>query len=79
MIFLVQYERAKGLLVSITSFADSDRDVAATAKLDLEISLLTVEGAYEVVLLEAESQDALRKTHGRYFNTLEQMKSADRK
>lgn len=79
MIFLVHYDRAQGALLSLQEFADCDRAVAATAKLDLEISLLGLNGTNEVVLLQAESMDDLLKTHGRYFNTLEQLKAADRK
>lgn len=79
MIFLIHYDRAQGVLLSLREFPDCDRVDAATAKLDLEISLLGSGGTNEVVLLEAQSKDDLLKTHGRYFNTLEQLKAADRK
>jgi len=74
MIYLIQYDRSIGVLVSIQEFQDKDRSLATNAKLDLEISLLGSPGTHEVVLLEAESEARLRKTHRRYFDSLENMR-----
>lgn len=79
MIFLIHYSRHQGMLVSMRNFDDDERDQASSAKVDLEISLLEEEESPEIVLLEADSEDALRLTHGRYFRSLAQLKSsADR-
>lgn len=78
MIFLLHYDRPSGELVYIKSYDDKDRDIASRDKLDLEISLLGSNGSAEVVLLEAETQEDLRSTHSRYFETLEQLKSSKR-
>jgi hypothetical protein len=64
-------------LISSREFQEKDRDFASAAKIELEISLLDSEDVSEVVLLEADSVEALRKTHSRYFNTYEQMKSTN--
>ena len=78
MIFLIHYDRSVGKLVSIESYEDRDRVLASDAKMKLEISLLGTNGANEVVLFEAESQDDLKRTHSRYFKTLQQLKASDR-
>ncbi|TDK24384.1 hypothetical protein E2F46_08870 [Luteimonas aestuarii] len=57
------------------SFGDDDRARASAAKLDLEISLLGKNGSSEVVLLEAPSEEHLRTTHRRYFETFASLKA----
>lgn len=79
MIFLIQYNRSAGELVSIRPFEDGQRTEASDAKLELEISLLGGDAIVEVVLLEAPSEDHLRKTHRRYFETLNGLKSTEKK
>lgn len=74
MIYLINYDRVSGSLVSIVEFSDKERLAAAKAKLLLEISLLNKPGAHEVVLLEAESKERLHVTHRRYFASFEDMK-----
>lgn len=70
MIFLVEYDRGRGLLISLREFPDSQRREAEQARLGLE--LRTNGGAeYEVVLLEAASEHAIRRTHRRYFEPIE--------
>jgi len=75
MIFLIHYDRSQGMLVNMTCFVDKDRAAASQAKLDLEISLLGSNGSCEVVLLEAPSEEHLRTTHRRYFETIESLKA----
>lgn len=67
MIFLIHYDRKEGTLHSITEFSSGDRDLAARARLDLEIALMKEDLEREVVLLEADDLAALRSTHARYF------------
>ena len=79
MIFLIHYDRAQGVLVAMRQFTDQERKVASIAKVDLEISLLGVSGVSEVVLLEAPTEEHLRTTHRRYFETLTGLKSHETK
>ena len=81
MIFLIEYNRPEGRLVTFQRFQDSERLKAQNAWLDLELDLNRKGVDHEVVLLEAASEAALRRTHRRYFETLRQILesfSADR-
>jgi len=76
MIFLIEYDRRHGRLVSpLQSFDEKDRHSAEQARLNLELELKALRIEHEVVLLEAASEDALKQTHGRYFKTLDQLVS----
>ena len=76
MIFLVEYDREQGRIVTIKSFSDSDREKAEGSRLELELehNLKSIDN--EVVLLEAATEDALRRTHRRYFEDLTELTSA---
>jgi len=67
MIFLIEYDRELGRIETIKSFKDSERTLAQDARLELERQLNLEGNENEVVLLEAASEEALRQTHGRYF------------
>jgi len=54
MIFLIEYDRTKGRIVSLKSFDDSDRVEAQNCRLELELSLNAKGVENEVVLLEAD-------------------------
>ncbi|WAC62004.1 hypothetical protein OVA13_11375 [Pseudoxanthomonas sp. SL93] len=73
MIFLLEYDRSAGQLVSLEVFDSTCREQASKARLELEISLMTKGLTREVVVLEAASEDALRKSHSRYFRDVRQM------
>ncbi len=73
MIFLIEYNRQKGRIISLKSFNDSDRIKAQDCRLTLELSLNAKSVEHEVVLLEAESEAAIRLTHGRYFYGLSEL------
>ena len=73
MLFLVDYDRKTGHLVSLLSYADAELHRAQDARLRLELKLRTGGVEREVVLLEAASESALRKTHRRYFESLESL------
>lgn len=82
MIFLIEYNRPEGRLVTFQRFKDSEPLKAQNARLDLELDLNRRGVNHEVVLLEAASEDALHRTHRRYFETLRQIvesASADHK
>ena len=67
MIFLVEYDLQKRHLVSMRCFADAQRTEAETARLERELQLHDQGTEREVVLLQAASEEELRRTHGRYF------------
>ena len=69
MIFLIEYDRPRGKLVTFDAFRDSERHSAEKARLDLDLDLNRRGINHEVVLLEAASEDALRRTHRRYFES----------
>ncbi len=73
MIFLIEYNRKIGQIVTFTTFDDSERRKAEDARLqmDLELNRLAVE--HEVVLLEAATEATLRRTHRRYFESLSEL------
>ncbi len=65
MIFLIEYNRSKGSLVTFKRF--KNKEIAQKKRLALELDLNKRNVAHEVVILEAESQSDLEKTHQRYF------------
>jgi hypothetical protein len=73
MIFLIQYDRSAGKLVDLRSFEDVERAKAAEERLALELELNRKTISHEIVLLEAADEAALRKTHRRYFERLEEL------
>jgi hypothetical protein len=70
MLFLIEYERRKGRLVTNRRFDDAQREEAERARLELELRVNREGVEHEVVLLEAASEEALRTTHQRYFEKL---------
>ena len=67
MIFLIDYDRRRGQLADLEIFEDTDREVAEDRRLNMELTLHGNGVAREVVLLQAASEEALKKTHRRYF------------
>ena len=78
MMFLIEYDRPTGCIVSFRTFNESERRIAENARLEIELELNRGGIGHEVVLLEAASEDALRRTHRRYFENLSEiLKSAN--
>jgi hypothetical protein len=50
-------------------FESSERSNARRRRHEIQVSLPVEEGRYEVVLLEASDEEAIRKTHARYFSS----------
>jgi hypothetical protein len=73
VLFLIEYARDRGQLVSMKQFEDSEQRAADEARLKLELRLNTEHVEHEVVLLEASSEAALRRTHRRYFENLSEL------
>jgi len=72
-IFLVIYDRHRGELVSITPYTPSERARAEHERLEVELDSVNRKLGREVVLLEADGEDDLRKTHARYFKNLREL------
>jgi len=70
MIFLIEYDRSAGQIVKFETYQESERQRAEDSQLELELRLNQGGVAHEVVLLEAATEKALRKTHRRYFEDL---------
>jgi ribosomal protein L4 len=70
MIFLIEYDRALGKLVRLREFAADESATATSARLVLELEQMLSKDEREIVILEAESEEQLRKTHRRYFETI---------
>jgi predicted dinucleotide-utilizing enzyme len=76
MLFLIEYDRSQGEVVTIREFDVSEREIVQNARLDMELRLNDAGTEHEVVLLEAASQEALRRTHRRYFENLSELMKA---
>lgn len=73
MLFLIEYARDEGRIVSFEIFEDERSTLANSARLELELDLNRRGVEHEVVLLEAESEQALHRTHRRYFEDLSEL------
>lgn len=73
MIFLIEYNRSEGRIVTFRGFDDSLRREAEDLRLRIELDLNRKGVDHEVVLLGAASEDALHVTHQRYFKDLRQI------
>jgi hypothetical protein len=73
MIFLIEYNRPQGQIMTFKKFRDSERVKAEKVRLELELDLNRKHLDREVVLLEAPSEAALRRTHRRYFESARQI------
>ncbi len=73
MIFLIEYDRDEGRIVNMQTFRKSDRGMAEDSRLNLELNLHRLGIDNEVVLLEAATEEALRRTHRRYFEDLQEL------
>lgn len=69
MLFLIEYDRSRGEIVSMATYADEQREQAHEARLQMELRLRREAAKPEVVIMEAANEDALRKTHARYFKS----------
>ncbi|HEV7396897.1 MAG TPA: hypothetical protein VGN86_10340 [Pyrinomonadaceae bacterium] len=57
----------------MTSFEDADKEAAEETRLKLELCLNLIGVKNEIVLLDATTESALRRTHRRYFESLEEL------
>jgi hypothetical protein len=73
MIFLIVYNRSRGRIDTFRAFDAIKRQEAEDSRLELELELNRRGDEREVVLLEAASEEALRRTHRRYFEDLNEL------
>jgi hypothetical protein len=73
MLFLIEYDRTNARRVYYEEFADDRRREAQERRIQREVDVNRASLDHEVVLLEANSVDELRETHGRYFFDLGEM------
>lgn len=76
MIFLVEYDRERGQLLTLRPFGDDEAHKASEVRLELELNLAQRGISREVVLLQAASEGDLRRTHRRYFANLTELTEA---
>ncbi len=68
--FLLRYDRNRGILESMERFTDSAE--ATSRRFEMELAYLG-QPSIEVVVLSAASEDDLRRTHSRFFRSLQQL------
>jgi hypothetical protein len=73
MIFLIEYNRREGRILTLKKFSETQRHKAEADRLEIELDLNRKKIDHEVVLLDAADETALRRTHRRYFEDLAQM------
>lgn len=78
MIFLIVYDRRVGRIVTLREFEDSARPLAEEARLEADLTYRGQMASHEVIILEAASAAALRETHRRYFENLEELATRGR-
>lgn len=71
-LFLVVYDRSRAHTVDLVRYEASQRRSALQARNDRELQELE-NPEIEVVILEADSEDDLRRTHARYFDLAEEI------
>ena len=73
MIFLIEYDRERGRIVTLLDFNDANRKDAEKQRIEMEVRLNEKQIDHEVVLLHAATLDALKLTHNRYFADLAEL------
>ncbi len=78
MIFLIEYDRRNAKLLHLQRYADDQRLAAQNDRIEREVVANRLQLIREIVLLEAESEDTIRKTHARYFERIDSQETLDR-
>ena len=76
MLFLLEYKRSEGRIVALKTFDDTERSKAERSRFQMELELNQKKIDHEVVLLDAADEQALRRTHRRYFEDVVQIANA---
>jgi hypothetical protein len=72
--YVLVYDRSKGRVLEDREHVERERALEDRAR---AIALHIAEPTVEVVLLGATSREELMRTHSRYFQTVEEITSAD--
>ena len=71
--FVLVYDRPNGKLIRPPEvYPDAQRHDALTRRFELEREFVD-RPDYEIVVLGGESEEAIRRTHGRYFKTMAEL------
>ncbi len=70
--FLLAYDQKTGKLIEFKKFDETGRQVAEEARFQRELDEASDHNV-EVVLLGAESREALQRTHARYFKSVSEL------
>ena len=70
MLFLIEFDRRIARRVYYEEFEDERRQEAQDARFQRELEANRAHVDHEVVLLDAPSVEALRRTHARYFDDI---------
>lgn len=73
MYFLIDYDRRAGKMNSFSAYPVEQRASAEEKRLELELAHNAAGLIREVVILQAPSEAHIRRTHRRYFETIEQL------
>ena len=73
MLFLIEYDRRAGRIVTMQKFDDAHAREAHDVRLALELTRNREGIDREVVLLDAADEAAVRRTHRRYFANLAEL------
>jgi hypothetical protein len=71
--FVLIYDRSRGELLDVQQFEETDRISADTFRLRAQRKALDDGLDQEIVLFQAQSREALERTHGSYFLTTRQL------
>jgi hypothetical protein len=77
VIFLIEYSRGEGRIVTYREFDATQRRSAHEARLELELDLNRNGLDHEVVLLEAPTKAHIQRSHRRYFEDLDSLLRLD--
>ena len=73
MLFLIEYDRPQGSIIQLRKYDDASRGIAEDDRLSLELRLNREGVDHEIVILEAPNEEALRRTHSRYFESVAEL------
>lgn len=70
--YVLIYDQEKGKILDIEAYGRDGGDAALARRFELDRAW-AASPKVEVVLLSAESEEALQRTHGRYFKSVGQL------
>lgn len=75
MLMLIDYDRKRGRIAEVQRLDKSQRAYAHEYRVRKSVEYMQAGtmGDHEVVILEAPTEDHIRRSHARYFQTLEEL------